>query len=91
MDLSEGDPVEVVRKRQVKATGHVLRIVNANDDMTWGHKMKPDWNQHPRANEAHTEGSDHIASIDGFGEPLQRRFQKRETRVTLRRAVYSLT
>lgn len=42
-DLCVGDSVGIYRKGRLRFTGTVLRLVNANDDLTWGHNMHPDW------------------------------------------------
>lgn len=41
--MKVGARVQILRKGKVLATGTILRRVNANDDMDWGHKMRPDW------------------------------------------------
>ena len=41
--LSVGDRVGIYRKSRRIHSGTVLKVVDANDDMTWGHKMSPDW------------------------------------------------
>lgn len=38
-----GTRVELLRRGRVLASGTVVSWINANDDMTWGHKMRPEW------------------------------------------------
>lgn len=42
-DLVVGDRVGIYRKSKRVHTGALLKKINANDEMTWGHKMKPYW------------------------------------------------
>lgn len=41
--LNVGDRIGIYRKSNLRGTGTILRKLNANDDMMWGHKMAPDW------------------------------------------------
>jgi hypothetical protein len=42
-ELSRGTQVGIYRKGKLIHTGHVIHKSDANSEMTWGHKMGPEW------------------------------------------------